>query len=1668
MNDGERATTIGLRSAVGAGTCALQRLLAIALAMLVLATLWPATSTAQSGPQPPAASSLIIKLAPGLSAAEQTAVITRNGGTEVSSVPALRLHVVQVGADQLASVLASYNADAQVVRAEVDSIRRSDALPSDPLYSYQWALPKIDWDLVFQTHVPTASAVVAVLDTGIDGTHADLVANVLPGTSILDGSDGRTDPSGHGTMVAGIVAAQTDTTPAQGIAGIGYAGVRLMPVTVLDAQGVGRDSDIISGVIWAVDHGADVILMAFSNPGFSESLQEAIDYAWASNVVLVAAVGNDGLDMASFPAGDRGVIGVAATDAGDQPASFSNYGPSVFLAAPGTDILTTTLGNAYSTISGTSTSAAIVAGAAALLMTSDATLTNGVVVGRLARSADPAGTQQQTGNGRINVARAFSDAGTDFIQPNGAGPVGAGGPFVGPFVDPYVAAARSIEITFIGTGGQVQIGASTGNVSYATTGTNRCDTPPASGTGNNSPLVTINGTCTTLSSSSNPATVTVTALPDGTSYFDGWSNATNGFTSCNLANAACAAVLPGGQNNLTVKFTPKQSVTASVTASNKTYDGTTTATVATCSLTGVLPADAADVTCAAGAATFATASVANGKTVTATAITLSGAKAFKYMLSATTATTTADITPKNLTITGAVAQNKPYDGNASATVSFTAATLVGVIAPDAVAINSAAYTASFDNKNAGTSKPVTVSGVTLTGAAAANYTVAQPTGLTANITPKALTVSGVTAQNKTYDRTTTATLDTSGASLVGVIGADAVTLNTAGATGAFADRNVATAKPVTVTGLTLAGADAGNYTLTQPTGLTADITPKALTVTGLTAVGKTYDGGINATLSGTPVLNGVIAPDVVTLGGTALGAFNNKNAGMAKPVTVTNLTLAGTDAGNYTLTQPTGLTADITPKALTVTGLTAVSKIYDGNTNATLTGAAALGGVIAPDVVMLGGTAAGTFSTKNAGIGKPVTVTNLTLAGADAGNYTLTQPTGLTADITPKALTVTGLTAVSKIYDGTANATLTGTAVLNGVIAPDVVMLGGTAAGTFNNKNAGIGKPVTVTGLTLAGADMGNYSIAPPAGLTADITPKALTVTGLTAVSKIYDGNTNATLTGTAALGGVIAPDVVTLVGAAAGMFGDKNVGLGKPVTVTGLTLAGADAGNYSVTQPAGLAADITPASLAVSGVTAQNKTYDGTTAATLNAGAATLVGVLGGDAVTLVTAGASGVFIDANAGMGKTVIVSGFAIGGSGAGNYALTQPTAAADIYKATPAVVVVGGTFTYDALGHPATCTAIGIGNAVVAGACALVYNGNPAAPVAAASYAVAASFVSGNANYTNASGGGTITINPRPASVTPNPASKFAGNPDPPLTGTLGNFVASDGVTASYGRAAGEAAGMQYLVSATLSPAGVLGNYTITSNTAWFSIIGVNLTGPSGPIPKNTSANVTASFANTGDQAQPTCTFDWDDGNTTGPVNATSSAGTWSCTAPVAHTYTAAGVYEVRVRVQDANTGTLDVSFRYIVVYDPNGGFVTGGGWINSPLGAYRPNIELAGKANFGFVSKYQKGASIPSGETEFQFQTASFNFKSTVYEWLVIAGAKAQYKGSGTINGTGDYGFLLTATDGSVSGGGGVDKFRIKVWDKTSSTIIYDNAPGSDDIDSSSQMALGGGSIVVHK
>jgi PKD repeat protein len=226
--------------------------------------------------------------------------------------------------------------------------------------------------------------------------------------------------------------------------------------------------------------------------------------------------------------------------------------------------------------------------------------------------------------------------------------------------------------------------------------------------------------------------------------------------------------------------------------------------------------------------------------------------------------------------------------------------------------------------------------------------------------------------------------------------------------------------------------------------------------------------------------------------------------------------------------------------------------------------------------------------------------------------------------------------------------------------------------------------------------------------------------------------------------------------------------------------------------------------------------------------------------------------------------------------------------------------------------------------------------------------------------------------------------------------------------------------------------------------------------------DTTVNASAEFSDADDGGAHVATWDWGDGTTsTGSVDQSAN------TVSGSHDYDEPGVYSVSVTVTDANGDGVSAAavFRYVVVYDPDGGFVTGGGWIDSPAGAYAADEDLTGKATFGFVAKYHNGANVPEGSTEFQFKAGDLKFKATLYEWLVTPGQdKGKFKGSGEINGGGDYGFMLTVKDNGSSG----DTLRIKIWDKDAGNgVVYDNKPGSSD-QGYDGTAIGGGNIKVHK
>ena len=723
-----------------------------------------------------------------------------------------------------------------------------------------------------------------------------------------------------------------------------------------------------------------------------------------------------------------------------------------------------------------------------------------------------------------------------------------------------------------------------------------------------------------------------------------------------------------------------------ILARNKVYNGLTGATIDTSAAVfgGKI---AADVLTIDGVGAFSDKNAGQGKTVNISGLQLGGADAGNYALAIGSASASADITPKALTL--ASIADKVYDGNHQ--VSFSGGVLNGLVGTETLGVTGKG---TYADKNAGNDKAVTIgealladAGSGATAGVASNYVLATPHSVTGNISKATISaVTDITVNSKTYDGTVAATVKAHSGLLNGKISGDDLAFNSSAA--AFSDKNAGSNKTVHVGGITLTGADAGNYVLASSSATaTADITRKVLTLDAVTAGDKTYDGNATASLSG-GTLSGLVGMETLGMMGMH-GQFGDKNAGAGKRVSVSGTTLLDTAsglAGNYVVTEPTGLSASITPKALTLAGIVANNKVYDGTSKASLSGAV-MSGLVEMETLELAGLSAA-FADKHAGKDKAVTVTGATLrdtAQGLASNYTLGNPTGLTAEISRAVIGgIGGIKAGNKVYDGNSSVLLdTRSAVFYGMVAGDSLGLA-SASGVFSDKNAASGKTVHIGGLALSGADAGNYVLGTDVASTAaDITARSLTLSGVVAGDKVYDGNRHASLSG-GVLSGLVAGESVGLAGLT-GSFGDKNVGNGKAVVVTGTTLldtASGLASNYVVAEPTGLSASITPKALTLIGITAGNKVYDGNTVASLSGGS--LSGLV--ESETLGFAVLSGRFSDKNAGKDKAVTVKGanlLSTASGAAGNYTLSDPTGlTASITPATLTVSIMAGNKVYDA--------------------------------------------------------------------------------------------------------------------------------------------------------------------------------------------------------------------------------------------------------------------------------------------------------------------------------------------------------------------------------------------------
>jgi subtilisin family serine protease len=358
--------------------------------------------------------------ASALSANSRDTVIRSYGGTLVRTIPSIDVDVVSVPEGRELEIARALNRDSRVRYAEPNYLVWAHLTPNDTFYYLQWAHPKISSPAAWDTTTGSSAVTVAVIDTGVELADPEFQGRLVTGYDFANNDADPNDDHGHGTHVAGIIGAAGNN--GAGVAGMAWQ-TKIMPVKVLTSGGTGSHQATAQGIVYAVDHGADLINISLGGPSSSTTLYDAIRYAYDHGVLVVASAGNCGdettytangctyQDQPIYPAAyDTEVFAVAATESNDATASFSNRGSYLDIAAPGYYILSTYLGsNTYVYMYGTSQAAPFVSGLAALLLAVDPTLTAQELqtqIETMSLDLGPTGWDVDYGAGRINAQAA--------------------------------------------------------------------------------------------------------------------------------------------------------------------------------------------------------------------------------------------------------------------------------------------------------------------------------------------------------------------------------------------------------------------------------------------------------------------------------------------------------------------------------------------------------------------------------------------------------------------------------------------------------------------------------------------------------------------------------------------------------------------------------------------------------------------------------------------------------------------------------------------------------------------------------------------------------------------------------------------------------------------------------------------------------------------------------------------------------------------------------------------------------------------------------------------------------------------------------------------------------------------------------------------------------------
>ncbi|RBP02470.1 S8 family serine peptidase [Rossellomorea aquimaris] len=299
--------------------------------------------------------------------------------------------------------------NSDVEYAEPDHLIKLNHVPNDPYYSLQWLHQNIESERTWDQTKGSSEVVVAVIDNGVDVDHPEFAGRIVAPYDTVYGTTTMTKGD-HGTHVAGIIGSSMDNW--MGLTGVAPE-TNIMPIDAFFNEESAYSSDVIEGIYYAVNNGADIINMSLGNYYYSSIYNDAIQYAYDNGVVVIAAAGNDNTSDSHYPSSYPNVISVASTTEYDTKSGFSNYGYDIDIAAPGSNILSTLPYFDYQYMSGTSMASPVVAGVAALILANEPNLTNDQVADRLYTSADDLGTSGKDyfyGHGRVNARKAVGVA----------------------------------------------------------------------------------------------------------------------------------------------------------------------------------------------------------------------------------------------------------------------------------------------------------------------------------------------------------------------------------------------------------------------------------------------------------------------------------------------------------------------------------------------------------------------------------------------------------------------------------------------------------------------------------------------------------------------------------------------------------------------------------------------------------------------------------------------------------------------------------------------------------------------------------------------------------------------------------------------------------------------------------------------------------------------------------------------------------------------------------------------------------------------------------------------------------------------------------------------------------------------------------------------------------